>query len=86
MAKTCRAAVLKGVRDMEIQEFPIPEIKDNDALLKVEMVGVCGSDPHMYEGTNSNAWPVIMGHEIVGHIEEIGDYKAEISGCKKVIG
>lgn len=83
MSKTCRAAVLKAVGEMEIQEFPIPEIKDNDALLKVEMVGVCGSDPHMYEGTNTNAFPVIMGHEIVGTIEEIGDYKAKISGCKK---
>lgn len=81
--KTCKAAVLKGVRDMELQEFPIPEIKDNDALLRVEMVGVCGSDPHMYQGTNSNAWPIIMGHEFVGVIEEIGDYKAKISGCKK---
>ena len=83
MAKTCRAAVLTGVRKMEIQEFPIPEIKANDALLKVEMVGVCGSDPSMYRGTNTNAWPVIMGHEFVGTIEEIGEYKSKISGCKK---
>lgn len=81
--KTCRAVVLKAVRDMEMQEFPIPEIKDNDALLEVEMVGVCGSDPHMYQGTNSNAWPIIMGHEIVGRIAEIGEYKSKISGCKK---
>jgi len=83
MKKTCRAAVLNGVRDMEIKEFPIPEIKDNDALLEVEMVGVCGSDPHMYQGKNSNVFPIIMGHEIVGRIAEIGDYKSEISGCKK---
>ncbi len=84
MSKTCRAAVLKAVKEMEIQEFPIPEIQDNDALLKVEMVGVCGSDPHMYDGANKNAaLPLIMGHEIVGRIEEIGDYKAKISGCKK---
>ena len=60
MKKTCRAAVLNGVRDMEIKEFPIPEIKDNDALLEVEMVGVCGSDPHMYQGKNSNVFPIIM--------------------------
>ena len=37
----------------------------------------------MYEGTNTNAFPLIMGHEMVGTIEEIGEYKAKISGCKK---
>lgn len=83
MKKTCRAAVLKGVRDMEICEFPIPEIKEDDALLKVEMVGVCGTDTHMYNGTSTNAWPLIMGHEFVGVIEEIGEEKAKSSGCKK---
>lgn len=61
MAKAFRAAVLKDVRDMEIQEFPIPEIKDNDAIWKAKIVGASGSDPHTYEGTNSNAWPIIMG-------------------------
>ncbi|MDE8734432.1 zinc-binding dehydrogenase [Eubacteriales bacterium DFI.9.88] len=83
MKKTCRAAVLKGVRDMEIQEFPIPKISEDDALLKVEMVGVCGTDTHMYQGSGSNVWPLIMGHEFVGTIEEIGAVKAQISGCKK---
>lgn len=83
MRKTCKAAVLKAVRKMEIQEFPIPEIQENDALLKVEMAGVCGSDPHMYQGANSNVFPLIMGHEIVGTIEKIGKYKSKISGCKK---
>lgn len=83
MKKRCRAAVLKGVRDMEIREFPVPEITDEDALLKVEMVGVCGTDTHMYKGTSTNAWPLIMGHEFVGTIEEIGECKSKISGCKK---
>lgn len=83
MKKTCRSAVLKSVRQMEIQEFPVPEIKDDDALLRVEMVGVCGTDTHMYKGESTNAWPIIMGHEFVGHIEEIGAFKAKISGCKK---
>ncbi len=82
-SKTVRAAVITGVRQMEIREFPRPVIKDNDALLKVEMVGVCGSDPGMYTGKNKLVkYPVIPGHEIVGRIEEIGDYKAKISGCK----
>lgn len=40
-----RAAVLTGIRQMEMRDIPIPEIGAEDGLLKVEMVGVCGSDP-----------------------------------------
>jgi len=83
MVKTCRSFVLTADRHMEMQEFPIPEIHDDDALLKVEMVGVCGSDPGFYKGKTPHAMPLMMGHEIVGRIEEIGAKKAAISGLKK---
>lgn len=78
-----KAMVLTGIRKMEMQEFPIPEIKADDGLLKVEMVGVCGSDPGFYNGKTKVPFPLIMGHEIVGRIEEIGEEKAKSSGIKK---
>lgn len=81
--KTSRAAVLTGIRKMEMQEFPIPEIGEDDGLLKVEMVGVCGSDPGYYRGKTKVPFPLIMGHEIVGRIEEIGEKKSKLSGVKK---
>lgn len=80
--KKVRAAVMTGIRQMEIQEFPRPVISDNDALLKVEMVGVCGSDPGLYRGKIKVNYPLIPGHEIIGRIEEIGAKKAKSSGCK----
>jgi len=83
MAKTSRAVVLTDIRKMEMQEFPIPEIKANDGLLKVEIVGVCGSDPGFYTGKTKVPLPLLMGHEIVGRIEEIGEEKARLNGVKK---
>ncbi len=42
-----KAAVLTGIRQMEVREVPDPKItKDTDVLLKIEKVGVCGSDVH----------------------------------------
>ena len=59
-----RAAVLTGIRQMEMRDIPIPEIGAEDGLLKVEMVGVCGSDPGFYNGKTKVPFPLIMGHEI----------------------
>ena len=45
-----KAQVLTGLNQMELVEVPTPKIqKDDDVLLKVEIVGVCGSDVHYYE-------------------------------------
>ena len=45
-----KAVVLTGLRQMELRGVPEPKIeKDTDVLLKIEMVGVCGSDVHYYE-------------------------------------
>ena len=57
---------------MEVQTFDLPQIGEDDGLLKVEMCGVCGSDPRIYRWFEDR-FPLIMGHEIVGHIAEVGD-------------
>lgn len=82
LPKTSRAAVLTGIRQMELREFPMPEVHDDDGILEVEMVGVCGSDPGYYRGKTKVPFPLIMGHEIVGRIAAIGEKKAKLSGVK----
>ena len=78
MNKKVRAAVVEGKERMAIREFDRPMIKEDDALLKVEMAGVCGSDPGMYSGKiKFTDFPLILGHEILGWIDEIGDIAAE---------
>ncbi len=71
---------------IEIREFPIPQkFGPDDGLLKVEMAGVCGGDPGRFYGKGSPfaVFPLIMGHEIVGRIEEIGSALAAGFKVKK---
>lgn len=58
---------------VELREVDVPEIGDGEALLRVEAVGVCGSDIHQWHGSNSWAvnYPVTLGHEFSGVIERI---------------
>ena len=73
MAK-CKSMVLEKPRCMYMQEFDIPTPAKDDFLLKVDMVGICGGDPIEYEGRNKKVhYPLILGHEMVGRIAELGD-------------
>ncbi len=60
---------------VEIRDVPIPNIGCEEVLLKVSHVGVCGSDLHQW--TADHSWPVnypvILGHEFGGTIEQVGD-------------
>ena len=72
-----RSMVLLEPRRMEMQEFEIPDIDEHSFLLKVDLVTICGGDPIEYEGRNIKAhYPMILGHEMVGTIVEIGDAAA----------
>lgn len=74
--RTARAMVQYGPRDLRMSELPIPQIGDDDALLRVEACGLCGTDVEQYEGLVSH-YPIIPGHEIVGTIAEIGGNAAD---------
>lgn len=72
-----KAAVLTGIRQFEIQQVPDAEItRDTDVLIRVKMVGVCGSDIHYYTngriGSQIVQFPFIIGHEAAGIVERIG--------------
>jgi len=71
-----KAMVLKAPGQLEMEEFPLPEVGEDDGILKLELIGVCGSDPGIYKGKTRGAprpYPIILGHEIVGRIEKMGD-------------
>jgi len=72
-----RAAVLVKPKTLEAREFARPAIGLDDALLRIEACGICGSDYEQYEGAQPQhedytPYPVIPGHEPLGIIEEIG--------------
>ena len=71
-------ALVKAKREigLELQEVPFPTIGINDCLIRVEKTGICGTDLHIY---NWDAWaqktipvPMVVGHEFVGEIVEVG--------------
>lgn len=59
---------------VELREIPIPKIGEEDVLLRVEAVGICGSDLHQYHGKHSwNVnYPVVLGHEFAGVVDALG--------------
>ncbi len=69
---TIRAVVLNKPRELVMTEFPKPKLEPDAILLKVDAVGVCGSDKHVYLGNQKLNFPVILGHEFAGRVAEIG--------------
>ncbi len=71
MTEQVLAAVRTGPRKTELQEFPMPPVSADGALMKVEVAGICGTDVKMYAAPKVSD-PVIMGHENIGIIARAG--------------
>jgi L-iditol 2-dehydrogenase len=71
-AKTVRAGVLKAKETLEIREFPLRAIREDEILVKIEGCGICGTDIHCYKHDPFQLCPVVLGHEGTGRIVEIG--------------
>jgi len=69
---TMRALWYNKPREFEIKEVPIPQVNDDDVLLKVTCCGVCGTDGHIHEGEFISKFPLIPGHEAIGTVVEMG--------------
>lgn len=70
---------------IEFREIPIPELKENEVLIKIMRIGVCGSDIHVYHGTHPyTSYPVTQGHEVSGMIEKVGSKITDLKPGDKV--
>ena len=90
MAQGTQAAVVHyGLSELavELREMPIPEIGDDDVLLEVGAVSVCGSDVH--QAYNRHSWrvnlPVILGHEFSGTVAKKGKNVAQFREGDRVV-
>ena len=76
MNGTMKAAVMEGIGRMGYTQRPIPTPKDDEVLVKLEYVGICGSDMHYYEtgaiGDYVVKPPFVLGHEPGGTVVEVG--------------
>lgn len=76
MDGTMKVAVMNGIGRMGFEVRQIPKPKDNEVLVKLEYVGICGSDLHYYENGNIGDYivepPFVLGHEPGGIVVETG--------------
>lgn len=82
-----KAIVRTGLqaRQMELRDVQIPAINDDEALIRVKAVGICGTDAHMYTGTQLTDIPVIVGHEFSGVVEKVGARVANVKVGDRVV-
>ncbi len=84
---TARVAMLTGLEKIEIREYPMPQVGDDDVLVKVEGCGVCGTDAHEYKRDPFGLIPVALGHEGTGEIVKMGkNVKVDSAGKPLNIG
>lgn len=85
--KTAKVAMLTSPKHIEVKEYPIPELQDNDILVKVEGCGVCGTDVHEWKGDPFGIIPVTLGHEGTGEVIALGkNVKTDTSGKPIKVG
>ena len=73
MSRVARAAVYEAPNaPFLIREYPLRTAEPGEVLVRVAMSTICRSDMHSYEGRRPNPTPCILGHEIIGVIEELG--------------
>lgn len=76
MKKMMKVAVMNGIGKMGYVEREVPQPADNEVLVKLEYVGICGSDMHYYETGRIGDYvvkpPFVLGHEPGGVVVEVG--------------
>ena len=77
-----KAMVLERFNEpLVLKTFPIPKLKEGEALVRIEAAGVCGSDVHQWEGKDPRIrLPMILGHEGAGEIVELKGNKRDVYG------
>jgi L-iditol 2-dehydrogenase len=70
---------------IEFRDIPIPELLENEVLIKIMRIGVCGSDIHVYHGKHPyTSYPVTQGHEVSGVVEKVGSKVTKLKTGDKV--
>ncbi len=78
-------AVMTSPGEIEFREVPVPEIGEEEVLVKIMSIGVCGSDIHVYHGKHPyTSYPVVQGHEVSGEIFKAGKRVTQFKPGDKV--
>lgn len=68
-----KALVYHGMKDVRVDNVDDPQIEEaRDAIIRVTSTAICGSDLHIYNGGIPQPRPMVLGHEFMGIVEEVG--------------
>lgn len=77
-----KAAVFYGKEDLRVEERELPQLKQDEVLVRVHACGICGTDVHIFSGDEGAAKTpagTVLGHEFAGEIVEVGDAVTGVS-------
>ena len=87
LPKVAHCAMLVAPKKFEVKEIPIPELTDDDILVRVEGAGVCGTDVHEWRQDPFGLIPVVLGHEGTGEVVYLGkNIKCDTAGKPLKVG
>lgn len=75
----------EGVGNVVLTDRPEPSVKKNEVKIKVEAVGICGTDVKIKHGTTWSNPPVILGHELSGTVAEVGEDVKSVKPGDRVV-
>ncbi|MCD7746131.1 MAG: galactitol-1-phosphate 5-dehydrogenase [Lachnospiraceae bacterium] len=81
-----KAGVLHGICDIRYEDIPKPEPKAGQALIKVKYTGICGSDIPRVNADAAHYYPIVLGHEFSGTVEEVGEGVTSVKPGDRVAG
>lgn len=85
MEKTMIQQVMTAPGEIEFRRIPIPEVRENQVLVRIHMIGICGSDIHVFYGKHAfTKYPVTQGHEVSGEIVALGGNVPELKVGQRV--
>jgi len=71
-----KAIVIHAANDLRVEEYPLTECGENEVQVRIATGGVCGSDLHYFHhggfGPVTLKQPMVLGHEVAGHVSELG--------------
>jgi D-arabinose 1-dehydrogenase-like Zn-dependent alcohol dehydrogenase len=81
-----QALVLEAPRRLVVWELPLPNLGDDDALVRVAACGLCGTDHEQFTGELAGGSAFVPGHETVGTIDAIGPERHSVGGWPPATG
>ena len=79
------AAVFKSIKTIEVEDYSMRLLGENELLIGVTNCGICGTDKHIYEGNAPSKIPIILGHEYSGIVIDTGTIKSNFHKGDKVV-